>query len=327
LLKIGIMGIMIPELQPHLLSSENEKIKKNIINEISRFGLTPTQSKIYLFLSKSGPKTAAQLTKILNLPRTETYQHLTQLQNKGIVIAHFKKPTEFVAVSMEKALEIIVGNERNRIDELVGSSDVLVNLWNILPESVPTQEILLGNRFQILQGKNSILGKIKELIQTAEKEILILGSQNDFINFYHTDFFEKLRKTKANLKILTPYCNKTKYIFDHIPSEKIKKFNELVEGDLFFIVKDSQEIIFFMMTVQDNDNINALWTESKTLINSLKLLFNLVWLKSNHLDGSDDLKTETRCSLDHLIKELEQEKMIVKSLKKHVSKTKTNSKR
>jgi hypothetical protein len=82
-----------------------------------------------------------------------------------------------------------------------------------------------------------------------------------------------------------------------------------------------------MKTSQDDNDIMALWTESKTLINSLKLSFNLVWLKSNYLNASDDLKTETKDSLDHLIKELEQEKRIVESLKKHVSKTKTSPKR
>ncbi len=89
----------------------------------------------------------------------------------------------------------------------------------------------------------------------------------------------------------------------------------------------NQETIFFMKTSQDDNDIMALWTESTTLINSLKLSFNLIWLKSNYLKASDDLKTETEESLDHLIKELEQEKRIVESLKNHVSKTKTSPKR
>ena len=321
------MEIIKPEFERRLLNPENEYIKKDIMNEISKFGLSQNQSKTFLFLSKSGPKTASQISKLLSLPRTETYHILSQLQSRGIVIADFGKPTKFETVAIEKAIEILVENERTRIDELVSSTEEIVGLWNMLPENVPGERMLIGNRFQVLQGKNSILGKIKQLIQTSKKEILIFGSENDFGKFYHTDLFEIIKNTKVELKILASFSKKSEYIFEHLDSKQIKRFNEIKGSDLFFIIIDNQETIFFMKSSQDDKDIMALWTESKTLINSLKLSFNLVWLKSNYLNASDDLKTETEDSLDHLIKELEQEKRIVESLKKHVSKTKTSPKR
>ncbi len=321
------MEIIKAEFERRLLNSENEYIKKDIMNEISKFGLSQNQSKTFLFLSKSGPKTASQISKLLSLPRTETYHILSQLQSRGIVIADFGKPTKFETVAIEKAIEILVENERTRIDELVSSTEEIVGLWNMLPENVPGERMLIGNRFQVLQGKNSILGKIKQLMQTSKKEILIFGSENDFGKFYHTDLFEIIKNTKVELKILASFSKKSEYIFKDLASKKIKRFNEVKGGDLFFIIIDNQETIFFMKTSQDDNDIMALWTESTTLINSLKLSFNLIWIKSNYLKASDDLKTETEESLDHLIKELEQEKRIVESLKKHVSKTKTSPKR
>jgi len=316
------LEIIKPEFERHLLNPENEYIKKDIMKEISKFGLSQNQSKTFLFLSKSGPKTASQISKLLSLPRTETYHILSQLQSRAIVIADFGKPTKFETVAIEKAIEILVENERTRIDELVSSTEEIVGLWNMLPENVPGERMLIGNRFQVLQGKNSILGKIKQLLQNSKKEVLIFGSENDFGKFYHTDLFEIIKNTKVDLKILASFSKKSEYIFEHLASKKIKRFNEIKGGDLFFIIIDNQETIFFMKTSQDDNDIMALWTESTTLINSLKLSFNLIWLKSNYLKASDDLKTETEESLDHLIKELEQEKRIVESLKKHVSKTK-----
>jgi len=321
------LEIIKPEFERRLLNPENEYIKKDIMKEISKFGLSQNQSKTFLFLSKSGPKTASQISKLLSLPRTETYHILTQLQSRGIVITDFEKPAKFETVAIENAIKILVENERIRIDELVSSTDEILSLWNMLPENVPGEGMLIGNRFQVLQGKNSILGKIKQLMQTSKKEILIFGSENDFGKFYHTDLFEIIKNTKVDLKILASFSKKSEYIFEYLASKKIKRFNEIKGSDLFFIIIDNQETIFFMKTSQDDNDIMALWTESKTLINSLKLSFNLVWLKSNYLNASDDLKTETVDSLDHLIKELEQEKLIVESLKKHVSKTKTSPKR
>jgi len=320
------MEIIKPEFERRLLNPENEYIKKDIMTEISKFGLSQNQSKTFLFLSKSGAKTASQISKSLSLPRTETYHILSQLQSRSIVIADFGKPTKFETVSIEKAIEILVENEKTRIDELVGATDEILGLWNLLPDNVPGEGMQIGNRFQVLQGKNSILGKIKQLIQNSKKEILIFGSENDFGKFYHTDFFEIIKNTKVDLKILASFSKKTEYIFEDLASKKIKRFNEVRGGDLFFIIIDNQETVFFMKTSQDDNDIMALWTESTTLINSLKLSFNLIWLKSNYLKASDDLKTETEESLDHLIKELEQEKRIVESLKKHVSKKKTGTK-
>jgi len=321
------MEIIKPEFERRLLNPENEYIKKDIMNEIEKFGLSQNQSKTFLFLSKSGAKTASQISKSLSLPRTETYHILSQLQSRGIVIADFGKPTKFETVAIEKAIKILVENEKTRIDELISSTDEILGLWNLLPENVPGEGMQIGNRFQILQGKNSILGKIKQLMQTSKKEILIFGSENDFGKFYHTDLFEIIKNTKIDLKILASFSKKSEYIFKDLASKKIKRFNEIKGGDLFFIIIDNQETIFFMNTSQDDNGIMALWTESTTLINSLKLSFNLIWLKSNYLKASDDLKTENEESLDHLIKELEQEKRIVESLKKHVSKTKTGAKR
>ena len=61
---------------------------ENPIHELNRmlvrYDLTPNQSKVYLFLSKIGIKTASEISKALKIPRTETYHLLSTLQQKGI---------------------------------------------------------------------------------------------------------------------------------------------------------------------------------------------------------------------------------------------------
>ncbi|MFQ5572790.1 MAG: TrmB family transcriptional regulator, partial [Nitrosopumilaceae archaeon] len=144
-----------PKLELSGLNSESEHIRKEIIKELSRFDISQNQSKTYIFLSKSGPKTASQIAKSLNLPRTETYNILNQLQSKRIVIANLTKPIKFEAVAIKNAVEILVENERNHIDRLIETTSEILNLWNMLPESVPIDKLLVGNRFQLIQGKNS----------------------------------------------------------------------------------------------------------------------------------------------------------------------------
>lgn len=302
------------ELHAGLSNDENENLKEDFFQRLEKFGLTKNQSKVYLYLSKNGPHSANELTKLLKLPRTETYHLLTGLQNKGIVIGKFGKPNKFDTLPLEKTISILVNNEKIRITELTKQDDELINLWEKIPSTHVNQEELFDNRFQVLKGMNPILGKIKQITQTAQKEILILGSENDFLKFYHTDFFE-ITKSKANLKMLISCSDKTKFVFDDLPQEKIKKFNDKLANELFFIVKDSKETIFLMNT--PHEEISAIWTESKSVLKSLNLLFNLIWKKSNYIQQQDDLNDEED-NLEHRMRELEQEKQVVEFLQKHI---------
>lgn len=302
------------ELHAGLSNDENENLKEDFFQRLEKFGLTKNQSKVYLYLSKNGPHSANELTKLLKLPRTETYHLLTGLQNKGIVIGKFGKPNKFDTLPLEKTISILVNNEKIRITELAKQGDELTNLWEKIPSTHVNDEELFDNRFQVLKGMNPILGKIKQITQTAQKEILILGSENDFLKFYHTDFFE-ITKSKANLKMLISCSDKTKFVFDDLPQEKIKKFNDKLANELFFIVKDSKETIFLMNT--PHEEISAIWTESKSVLKSLNLLFNLIWKKSNYIQQQDDLNDEED-NLEHRMRELEQEKQVVEFLQKHI---------
>ncbi len=301
-------------LHTESFNDENEDLKEDFFKRLEKFGLTKNQSKVYLYLSKNGPHSANELTKLLKLPRTETYHLLTVLENKGIVIGRFGKPNKYDSLPFDKTISVLVNNEKIRITELVKQGDELMNVWEKIPATRVNEEELIDNRFQVLKGMNPILGKIKQITQTAQKEILILGSENDFLKFYHTDFFE-ITKSKANLKMLISCSDKTKFVFDDLPQEKIKKFNDKLANELFFIVKDSKETIFLMNT--PHEEISAIWTESISVLKSLNSLFNLIWKKSNYIQQQDDLKDEED-DLEHRMRELEQEKQVVEFLQKHM---------
>ncbi|MFQ5572830.1 MAG: TrmB family transcriptional regulator, partial [Nitrosopumilaceae archaeon] len=298
-----------------LSNDENENFKEDLFKKLEKFGLTKNQSKVYLHLSKNGPCSANELTKLLKLPRTETYHLLSGLQNKGIVLGKFGKPNKYDSLPFEKAISILVNNEKTRIRELATQGDEIINLWEKIPSTHFNQEKLFDNRFQVLKGINPILGKLKQLIQPAQEEILILGSEKDFLKFYHTDFF-KIIKSKANLKMLISCSNKTEFIFDDLPHDKIKKFNSKQANELFYVLIDGKETIFLMNT--PHEEISAIWTESKSVLKSLNLLFNLIWKKSNYLQEQDSLKDETKDMFEHRMKDLEQEKKVVEFLQKHI---------
>ena len=95
------------------------------------FGLTKNESKIFVFLSKSGPKKAIEISSEEKIPRTETYHLLSTLEAKGIITMSIQRPTKFSAVTIEKAIESIIHNQQKKIEELKILKHDMIELWNL----------------------------------------------------------------------------------------------------------------------------------------------------------------------------------------------------
>ncbi len=111
-------------------TGNQEQLILALQEKLRDFGLTKNESKIYIFLSKSGPKKAIDISKEENIPRTETYHLLSNLEYKGIILPSIQRPTRFSAVVIEKAIDSIIQTQLKRIDELKILKDDMVDLWN-----------------------------------------------------------------------------------------------------------------------------------------------------------------------------------------------------
>ncbi|MHA7647228.1 TrmB family transcriptional regulator [Nitrosopumilus sp. S4] len=293
----------------------------NPIHELNRmlvrYDLTPNQAKVYLFLSKIGIKTASEISKALKIPRTETYHLLSTLQQKGIIFSVFGKPTKFNAVGIEESLEILINNEKKRLNELDTGKTSLIRLWNIIPKYGENEESEQNNKFQSLQGRNSILVKLEQMIKESKENILVLGTEADFKRFYFTEFTELLKKTKSSLRILTDISENAPHIFENIQPKQVKKIEDKSREDFCFIIKDDSEVIFFISDNQVKDML-AIWTDSKAFVTTLRSLFSLVWKKSHHIHETDaESLLGSEITYEHRLREIEQEKIILNYLKEN----------
>ena len=300
-----------------VLGNDHKDSMKKINESLIHYGLTPNQSKVYLYLTKTGEKTASGISKNLNIPRTESYHLLNSLEQKGIIFSIFGKPTKFNSVPIDDALTIIIDNEKNRILDLELKKEKILTLWNTIPKHVDDSENLDGNKFQILQGRNSILVKIERMVKTPEKEIMVLGSDTNFIKFYHTEFVNLLKKTKADLQVLTTYSKKGQFALDGIPLNNIKKLDESNRHNFSFIIKDDSEVVFFINS--GSSELMAIWTDSKSFVSTLKSLFKLIWRKSPYvLERENKFTKNMNEDYEHRLREIEQEKVILDYLQQNL---------
>ncbi|MFB5606542.1 MAG: TrmB family transcriptional regulator [Candidatus Nitrosomaritimum yanchengensis] len=248
------------------------------------FGLTPNQSKVFFYLGKIGAKTASDIAKAVNIPRSETYHLLTALQNKGIVEASFQHPIQFTALSIKNAVNLLISTETERLNKLKKAGPELEEIWEKIPGATLNEEEEGEEKFKVLQGGNQVNSKIFDMILNAKKECRILGSEKDFIKFYHANFLDALEEQKIDYKLLTSITKKSNGIFDEIDKTKIKKLCSSVKENLCFLIKDDDEVLFFIKNEGNNKEMRAIWTNSETIIYSKALLFNSIWSKTE-LDG------------------------------------------
>ena len=269
---------------------DNEMLFDKIKNELSKFGLTSNQAKVFIYLEKHGSSTATQISKNLKVPRTETYHLLTNLQNKGIVSASFQHPTKFTALPLDKAIGTLINSEKERVRNLENQEKRLIELWGAIPNFKINKEEVKDGKFQMLQGINQMTGKIKEVLNNAKESIQVLASEKDFMKFYHAGFLESIKNSNVETQLVSASSYKTSYIFDGKLKNKVKRMPLKIKEELCFIIKDDDQAILFMNnTSETSKDIVAMWTDSYSMVYTLKLLFTYIWSNSKYLkSGNDD---------------------------------------
>ena len=272
---------MINSIEP--TSYDYEMLIEKLKMELSKFGLTSNQSKVFLFLEKSGPSTATQVSKSMKIPRTETYHLLTNLQNRGIVLASFQHPIKFTALPLNKAISVLINVEKERVKQLEYQEKNLVELWSAIPGYDIKHDYVKDGKFQMLQGINQMTGKIGYMIDNTKKSLQILASEKDFMKFYHSGFLEKIEVLKAESQLISSSSKNTPYIFKGKLKDKAKKMPLKIKEELCFIIKDDDELLLFMTAPsKPSQDIFAMWTDSLSMVYTLKLLFGYIWSNSRY---------------------------------------------
>ena len=251
-----------------------EKVK----SELLKFGLTQNQAKVYIYLGKFGPKTAPDVFKALGLPRTETYYIINTLQNKGIVTAELSSPTRYTALTIEKTISILIDAEKEKINSLTKQQDEISELWNAVPAVAIDTNDDEKEKLQMLQGNPQIFSKISNLVNTAREEILILGSLKDLSKFYHSNIFDTLPNSILNVKIIFSPAHTLPDFVDKIDKRRMRLMPTSKADNQCFVIKDNREILMFLRNATHPSNdIFAVWSDSKPLIDAMHNLFEYSW--------------------------------------------------
>lgn len=265
------------ELYKHKITLERIK------NELISFGLTANQSKVFIYLGKYGSKSASEIAKALQMPRTETYHLVNSLQNMGLVTAELVHPTKYSAMEMKQAIETLVKQEQQRINTLAGKEESLSKLWKEVPFFVVETDESKSEKMQLLHGMGPIINKIKEMTETSTDSIKIYGSIPDVLRLYHSDVFDWIEESSSELQMVISPLSKTPEFISEIDSKKIRAITSDSDKKCF-IINDAKEILIFMRNANHATRQTfAWWSDSETLVDMMSSLFDLSWEKGGSL--------------------------------------------
>ena len=254
-----------------------------IRNELINFGLTKTQAKVFIYLGKYGSKTASEIAKALQLPRTETYHLVNSLQNIGLVLAELAHPTRYTAKDMKEAVSTLVKQEQERIDDLATKKDSIAEMWEDIPFFAVETDESKSEKMQLLHGTGPIINKIKEMVTSSTEDFKIYGTISDLLRMYHSDVFDWIAESPTNLKAIVSPLTKMPEFISELNSDSIKAIASDSQNKCF-IVNDAKEALIFMRNANHpTKQIFAWWSDSETLVDMMSSLFDLSWEKGETL--------------------------------------------
>jgi DNA-binding NtrC family response regulator len=88
-------------------TSNFQEFLEETATELTHFGLTKTQAKIYVTLLALGVASASEIAALSKIRREEIYRIIPELEKHGIITRKLKTPRKFSATKPETAIEIL----------------------------------------------------------------------------------------------------------------------------------------------------------------------------------------------------------------------------
>lgn len=252
-----------------------EPIEK-IIRVLLDLGLTLNEAKVYVYLAKTGYRKAIEIAESIGIPRTETYQILNRLQSKGLVIATMEHPVRYTAVEFNDLLKTMINVSMERLKEFDRRREEILQTWKSLPEFAknPCDD---RDKFQILEGRDNIYTRISSMVADAG-ELLIICNEVDALRLYNYSIMDLIAKC-SNVKIISNISPNMASVFMDVGLSNVRRIENSFP---LVVIKDRKEMVHVIRERNKNETA-ALWTDSTALIESIVVLFSMLW---KDVDGS-----------------------------------------
>ena len=246
-------------------------IKPELVKRIKEyFNLNIYETKVWLALLTRGIASAGEVAELSGVPRSRTYDVLESLEKRGFAIVRIGKPVKYISVKPTEVIEKMKSKTMIEAQEKVSSLSNLKStqeyveleqLHNSGISPIKSNEIT-GS----IRGRSNIVSRIRELVENAQKEVLICTSAADFEDKSRVIVPSIEKLTKNNVKVKLALSGE---------DERIKKINakfnlkaRTTDAKARFFISDKKEVLF-MVTPENSEEEMGIWLNSSFFTDSL----------------------------------------------------------
>ena len=270
----------------------SEQIIKKVLIE---FGLTDRELEVYIFLAGHQALKGRDIARGLDAHRADVYRALKSLQGSGMVEKTLESPVHFVAVPFDKVIDLRIMAYLREAALLQDAKKDLLGNWERIRKTRLESPL---ERFVVIEGDDKIYPRVFQMIENARKEIVVVISGLTFIRAAQVEIdklvFGKAKESGIRGRVLTQVSDENfglmkqgaaRVFEDHLENRiQVRHLEADLRLYTRFIVKDEDEALFFIRTVEGLSVVNrkeaCLWTNCKAVIDILKMFFEELWLNS-----------------------------------------------
>ncbi len=250
------------------------------VQSLMKLGLTEYEARIYVVLSKMGPRNASEISFLGKVPRPKTYGAIRGLESKGLLRIVPGKPERYVAVSPNEVLVPLVEKLNRETSECVA---VVENLTMAFESSkyVYTEKPYERSDLWSVRGRDKVYKRVQDMIGEAKVNVFFATTANGLVRLYkaHSEVLEKAAERGAKVKIAAPVNQVNSSVARELA--EVIEVRNLIAPMMKFVSADSAEIIF-TEDLPDDTNVSggqdvATWTNDPLLVKAHEKVFEQIW--------------------------------------------------
>lgn len=283
--------------------------QKTAFSILKDFGLTSKEAEVYLFLAKYEVLTGGEIAKHTKIARSLVYRILKSLQSKSLVETTLESPIRFIALPLEKTIDLIIRTKQEEVIQVQKAKKNLLEDWKVINQS---KLELKHEKFVVIENNKKIFSKIQQMIKETKNVIsgivtlstLARIEQNGILetlpNNVHSKFQLVTNLDLQNLKII-------KRLLQNINSKiDLKAKLDFSKLDAFprFFLRDDEDILFFIRSETDvstqKDEV-CIYTNYKSLVQTFKGIFQDYWKSSTEIEkGISNIEKDSKLAHNSL---------------------------
>src|ERR671919_1419133 len=250
-----------------------------MIEQLTQLGLTSYEAKAYLALTRRGSSTAAQVSRLAGVPRQRIYDVLASLVERGLASSKPGRVVKYAATSPELALERLVSDHRQQLEELERSATAMIE--ELTPAFEAGREHTDPLEYiEVLRDRRAVNERFDELQAGIKREILV---------FTKPPYATPVQEEVQGLEVVASHRARSIYEFsafdDPAFAEGVRRFIEAGEEARFvpelplkLVIIDEAIVMFGLEDpVAGSAGLTMMVVDHPALAQTLKVSFDSFW--------------------------------------------------